>query len=195
MSQFAFPKIHSFPPLYTKQPNTTVLNNQLESWCDIIFNYCQFYRITSLSPSGEPLHSQIENLNFEQLPPLFENKAIERSVAPEFMSTIFQYLIHNKKRAEYIDPKRPELGVLVYWRTLTEWATKIYDYVNSSGQLGTILTIFELTNLEESAFPEELRNIEYNVLVRAIENVLMKQGKAQILMSEDGTQIGGVKIV
>lgn len=76
-----------------------------------------------------------------------------------------------------------------------EWATKIYDYVNSSGQLGTILTIFELTNLDESAYPEELRNIEYNVLVRAIKNVLMKQGKAQILMSEDGTQIGGVKIV
>lgn len=192
---FEFPNIHAFPPLYTKQPNTTVLNNQLDSWCKIILDYCQFYRITSLSAGGEPQHSQIDNLDTGELPPLFANKDIERSVGPEFMSTIFQHLIHVTKRAEYVDPKRPDLGLLVYWRTLPEWAAKIYDYVSSTGQLGTVLTVFELTNLEGSGFPEELRNLEYNVLERAIKTVLMKQGKAQILMAEDGTLIGGVKIV
>ena len=50
-----------------------------------------------------------------------------------------------------------------------------------------------LTKLEET--DPLLRNIDYNLFVRAID-VLMKQGKAQVLKAEDGSsQIGGVKII
>lgn len=193
---FEFPKIHSFPPLFTAQPNATILQNQLNSWCDIILSYCQHYKITSLNINGLILYSQIDNLEIDSLPSLFENKQINRSVNDEFKQTIFKHLIHKLNKAEYVDNKKPELGILIYWNSLIEWSQKIYDFVENSGQLGTILTIYELTKLEDSGLPNDLRNFDYNLLVKVLQKVLVRQGKAQIIMNDDGSnQIGGVKIV
>lgn len=95
----------------------------------------------------------------------------------------------------YIDQKKLDAGVLILWRTLPEWAKLLRDYVDSTGQLGTILTVYELTQLEDSTTSEEFRNIDYNLFVKILQ-LLMKQGKAQILMTEDNSgQIEGVKIV
>lgn len=193
MEPFEFPKIYSFPPLYTKQPNATVLENQLGSWCDIILSYCEYYKITSLSLTGSVMYSQLE-LDVSQLPPIFENKLIERNVNDEFRQDIFRHLIHKLKKAEYIDVKTPESGVLVYWRSLVDWSTMIHDFVEDSGQLGTVLTIYELTKLEDSGLPEDLKNLDYNILIKVLKNIFMKQGKVQILTDENG-EIGGVKIV
>lgn len=194
-ASFEFPKIHSFPPLYTKQPNLTILHNQLESWCEIILSYCQHYKITSLSLLGAILYTQLNNIDINKIPPLFENKKISRIVNDEFKSIIFKHLIHKLGRADYINPKQPENGLLIYWKTLVEWGTHLYDYVERTGQLGSVLTVYELTKLEDLGVDEDLKNLDYNLLVKVLKNVLIKQGRAQILMNEDGTQIGGVKIV
>lgn len=186
---FEFPKIHSFPPFYTKQRNATILENQLDAWASLILQYCEFYKIQSLLAHGSVLSMQ----ETTDLPPLFENKLIERAVLDEFRHEIFNHLIHKLKKAAYVDPKKPET-ILVYWRSLAEWAKVLHDYVDSTGQLGTILTVYELTKLEDTV-SEDLRNLDYNLLVKVLD-VLMKEGKAQILMAEDGSgQIGGVKIV
>lgn len=191
---FEFPKIHSFPPLYTKQPNETILQNQLDSWCSIILSYCEYYKITSLTLTGTVIYSQYEDLT--DLPPIFENKIIERKVGDDFKLDIFKHLIHKLNKAEYTNPKQPQLGIFVYWRSLVEWAGLIHDFAENTGQLGTILTVYELTKLEDSGLPLDLKNMDYNLLVKVLKSVLIKQGKAQILMSEDGSgQIGGVKIV
>lgn len=193
---FSFPKIHSFPPLFTLQPNATIQLNQLNSWCDIILSYCQHYKITSLSINGSILYSQDELLDTNTVPPIFENPTIHRVVNDDFKQHIFKHLIHKLNKAEYIDAKRPELGILIYWRSLTEWSKIIYDFVEGSGQLGTILTVYELTKLEDSGIPLDLKNLDYVLLVKILKNVLIKQGKAQIIMNDDGSdQIGGVKIV
>lgn len=196
MEAFEFPKIHAFPPLYTKQPNMTVLNNQLDSWCNIILSYCEYYKITTLTLTGSVIYSQYEDLDTNELPAIFANKEIDRSANDEFRLAIFRHLIQKLKKAEFITPKQPEQGVLIYWRSLVEWGNLIHDFVESSGQLGTILTVYELTKLEDSGLPEQLKNMDYTLLVRVLKNVLIKQGKAQILMSEDDPdKIGGVKIV
>lgn len=192
---FEFPKIHSFPPLYTKQPNLTILQNQLESWGEIILSYCQHYKITSLSLLGSILHTQLSDVDDNEIPPLFENKNINRAVNDDFKAMIFKHLIHKLHRAEYINPKQPETGILIYWKTLIEWANILHDFVERTGQLGSVLTIYELTKLEDSGVDEDLKDLDYNLLVRILKGVLIKQGRAQILMNEDGTQIGGVKIV
>ncbi|CAK7894045.1 vacuolar protein-sorting-associated protein 25 [[Candida] anglica] len=191
--EFVFPKIHSFPPLYTKQPNATVLNNQLDTWCEILLDYCEHYKISSISNSGKILYSQYDSI--ENIPPIFDNKDINRVVNDEFKSTIFRHLIQKLKRAEYKNPKSPDSGIILYWKSISEWCSVLYGYVERSGQLGSILTVYELTQSSDSGLPDELKNIEYDLLVRVLK-YLVKQGKAQILMADDGTdQIGGVKIV
>lgn len=191
--EFVFPKIHSFPPLYTKQPNATVLNNQLDTWCEILLDYCEHYKISSISNLGKILYSQYDSI--ENIPPIFDNKDINRVVNDEFKSTIFRHLIQKLKRAEYKNPKLPDSGIILYWKSISEWCLVLYGYVERSGQLGSILTVYELTQLSDSGLPDELKNIEYDLLVRVLK-YLVKQGKAQILMADDGTdQIGGVKIV
>lgn len=189
-TMFEFPKIHSFPPFYTKQRNATILENQLDAWCLLILAYCEHYRVYSLLPVGAALSLQDPG----ELPSFFENKEIDRTVLDDFRRTIFNHLIHKLGRAAYVDPKKQDAGILIYWRTLAEWAKILHDHVESTGQLGTILTVYELTRLEDSAVDENLRNIDSNLFKRILE-VLMKQGKAQILPGEEAGEIGGVKIV
>ncbi|KAK6456995.1 vacuolar protein sorting [Scheffersomyces xylosifermentans] len=192
-TEFTFPKIHSFPPLYTKQPNATILSNQLDSWSQIVLQYCEYYKITSMTLHGTPKVSQLD-VNLESLPSLFQNKTINRTVNSDLQTSIFNHLIHKLNKAEYINPKKPDLGIYIYWRTIVEWAQLLYDFVDKSGQLGTVLTLYELTKSEDSGVPESLRNLDEALLIKVLKEVLIKQGKAQLLMTEEG-EIGGVKIV
>ncbi|PSK38252.1 hypothetical protein C7M61_002811 [Candidozyma pseudohaemuli] len=189
---FEFPKLHSFPPFFTKQSNATVLEHQLEAWTSLVLSYCEYHKIYSLLGTGAVLSSQNKDTEF---PPLFENKEVERACLESFKKDILNHIIHKATRASYIDPKKLDAGVLIHWRTLPEWAKLLRDYVDSTGQLGTILTVYELTQLEDSTTSEDFKNIDYNLFVRVLQ-VLMKQGKAQIIMAEDNSgQIEGVKIV
>lgn len=189
---FEFPKIHSFPPFYTKQSNATILENQLNEWSTIVLQYCQYHKIYTLSPQGVVLSRQNDETPLEGL---FENTDIERRVSPDFCRDILHHLIHKAKRAVYINQKKQDAGILILWCTLEEWAELLHSHVEKTGQLGSILTVYELTKLEDSVIHEEFRNIDYTLFVRILE-VLMKQGKAQILKSEDNpAEIGGVKIV
>ncbi|GEQ68040.1 hypothetical protein JCM33374_g1706 [Metschnikowia sp. JCM 33374] len=189
---FQFPKIHSFPPFYTKQSNATILENQLNEWCAVILQYCQYHKIYVLSPQGVVLSRQDDELPLESV---FENKEIDRRVSPEFCRDILNHLIHKVKRGSYINNKKQDAGILVLWRTLEEWAELLHDHIENTGQLGTILTVYELTKSEDSVIHAELRNIDNNLFVKILD-VLMKQGKAQILKSEENpAEIGGVKIV
>jgi ESCRT-II complex subunit VPS25 len=60
--------------------------------------------------------------------------------------------------------------------------------------LGTILTVYELTKNDDSGLPPDLFNLDDALLIKVIKDVLIKSGKAQILMNENN-EIGGVKIV
>ncbi|CAD1809373.1 Vacuolar protein-sorting-associated protein 25 [Candida parapsilosis] len=228
---FEFPKIHSFPPLYTKQPNQTVQQQQIESWCNILLQYCEFYKITSLTIEGAPKHSQLattatttttttssssssSSYSKANIPPLFVNKSINRQVNSEFKNAIINNLIHSK-RGQYINHKKPELGIFVYWRSIVDWGNLLYEYIVNTGQQGSVLTLYELTksdfdDVEEeeekeeegvgsgagtsAGLPRELRNLDEEFLVKIIKDYLIKQGKAQLLMTESN-EIGGVKIV
>lgn len=195
MEPYSFPRHYYFRPLYTKQPNATVYERQLGAWCSIILPFCEHYKITSMSLDGTPLYSQIELLDLNELPNIFENKLIDRVAEDTLRSEVIKYMIKTKK-AELINPKMPDSGVLIYWRTLADWANLLYKFVENTGQLGTIMTVYELTKLDDNGLPANLKNLDYTLLVKILKDVLIKQGKAQILMSEDNPdQIGGVKIV
>ena len=133
--QFEFPKIYSFPPFYTQQPNTTVLNQQLDSWVSIILHYCEYYRITSLSIEGIPKHSQLE-VPLSLLSSIFINKTINRQVNSDFQKLIVKHLIHNKKAEIYELTKSEETTVPQDLHNLDEtFLVKIIkDYLIKQGK-------------------------------------------------------------
>ncbi|SGZ55627.1 CIC11C00000001467 [Sungouiella intermedia] len=186
---FEFPKIYSFPPFYTKQQNATILQNQLDAWTELILQFCQYYNIYSLLCHGNILTQQDPST---EVPPLFQNKQLERAVLDEFLNDIFNHMIHKLARAEYVDPKKRDSGILIYWQTPAEWAKLLYEYVDRTGQLGTVLTVYELTQLDELPQSEPLKGIDSNLFEKVVD-VLVKQGKAQVLRANGG--IEGVKIV
>lgn len=144
-----------------------------------------------LLPQGTVISQQGQ----EDIPALFENKLIERSVSIEFRQAIFNHLIHKLERGTYVNAKQPDAGILVFWRTTEEWARLIYEFVDRTGQLGSVVTVYELTLQDEVGVDDNFRNLDYNILTKVID-LLVKQGKAQVLRSDDGLgRIEGVKIV
>lgn len=85
--------------------------------------------------------------------------------------------------------------------SIVDWGNLLYEYIVNTGQQGTVLTLYELTKSDDndddvgsSGLPQELRNLDEELLVKIIKDYLIKQGKAQLLMTESN-EIGGVKIV
>lgn len=71
----------------------------------------------------------------------------------------------------------------------------LYEQIEKTGQTNSVLTVYELTQLDELAAGAEFRNMDYNMLARIVE-VLVRQGKAQVLRSDDGLgRIEGVKML
>lgn len=102
------------------------------------------------------------------------------------------------------DPPRQTRSVILCWMTVDKWAETLYDWVggllpwlllgadiprqvNSTGQLSTILTHYEIQNPAVSSSP--MADIPLPLLLRAIQ-VLVKSGRAQQI---EGSEDGGVR--
>lgn len=142
--QFAFPPIHSFPPFYTLQPNPQSRAQQLVQWRKLILDYCRQHRIFTLAVSGQD----------DTHKALFGNTQIQRSLTPESIRQVLADLVAHKQ-AQWQDlpasastsAAAAGLGatkVTVYWKSPQEWADTIYEWVTSTGQNKSIMTMFEL---------------------------------------------------
>lgn len=82
--------------------------------------------------------------------------------------------------------------VWLYWKRPEEWASTIYDWINETGQTGSIMTFYELTQ-GDMAHTTEFHELPEPILRKALD-VLARQGKAQVFQGagEDGD---GVKFV
>ena len=109
----------------------------------------------------------------------------------------------SKNLAVYEPPKQTK-SVLLYWRSLDEWAEVLHDWVshffaamrlcneileqlsflqaNSIGQLNTIMTLYEII---EPRVPSPMSGIPMTILRRAI-TILTKTNRAQIIAVSDG---------
>ena len=78
----------------------------------------------------------------------------------------------------------------VYWRSLSDWAQAAYAYAESTAQLNTPLTYYELVQGEYSHL-SELHEMPVELLKLAV-SLLVKQNKAVIIKTSQGE---GVKFV
>ncbi|CAG8876323.1 unnamed protein product [Penicillium nalgiovense] len=70
----------------------------------------------------------------------------------------------------------------IWWRRPEEWADVLVDWVEGTGQKGSVLTVYELIH-GEGAMSQEFHGMDTDVMLRSL-NVLVKRGRAQIFGGE-----------
>lgn len=204
MSFTELPKIYDFPPLYTKQPNALVFNKQLETWSNIILQYCQANKIFRMND---------QRLRMD----LFDNKKINRSVSLDLEKKIWDHVFQAQSRIVYLkeDPstsasscrkiqidknpiKKAEYGI-VLWKSIEDWGSIVLNYmVNSANGSNSIFTLYELEN---QSYNELFHNIDHELLKYVVQEELCKNRKRVVLMYEEDPEedqygeLVGIKLV
>jgi ESCRT-II complex subunit VPS25 len=175
---------YDFPPFFTMQPNEKTRFKQVDTWCDLVLDYCKQNRIFELDV--------VEAQNTE----LFSNKKIDRKLNIEFICLVIDEL-RKLHKAEWIDnvsdakqkQQKPPRKCLVLWHTIDEWSKLIYDYVCKSTLQNTVCTFYELVE------SDDVRNEEFFkinlVLFKKALGLLQIQHKAEVFIIDDGSE--GVK--
>lgn len=83
-------------------------------------------------------------------------------------------------------------AILVYWRRPSEWATLISDWVDSTGQNGSVLTLYELVE-SDAVQNQEFRGL-HPAILKEVVDVLVGRQKAAVM--RDGTGlVAGIKVM
>ncbi|KAK3303454.1 ESCRT-II complex subunit [Chaetomium strumarium] len=132
---------------------------------------------------------------------LFYNQRIDRRLSLADIREVIDFL-RNDGRAEYVtgdgnsgSSSSAAIGgaggaeggggdiVWIYWRTPEEWASLVEGWVDSTGQKGSVLTLYELVE-GDGTRGTEFHGLDQQLLLKAL-NVLVKRGKAQVFGQED----------
>lgn len=173
---------YDFPPFFTLQPNENTRLKQLQSWCELVLNYCKHNRIFRL------------NIIDYQSSELFQNKKIDRKLSIEFIQQIIEEL-KKSCRAEWVietPSKKQQIqtnNCIILWNTLDEWAKLIYDEVNNRGLQNTVCTYYEL--IESDEYSKSVIFKLDTLIMRKALGILQKQGKAEIIKLDEYNE--GVK--
>ena len=128
---FIFPAIHSFPPFYTLQPNTTTREAQLRHWSKLIQSYCRHYRLFKLSISDQ-LDSE-----------LFSHRTLRKSLNAADVRRVLEFMRDEEHAAQPMttagggggsgSSTAGNNGVWwIWWRKPEEWANLLEVWVRFS---------------------------------------------------------------
>ncbi|GAA5896881.1 ESCRT-II subunit protein VPS25 [Sporobolomyces salmoneus] len=194
-TSYLFPSLYSFPPFFTRQPNLSVWSHQRSQWIRLILSHCRHTK-TSLLYLSETAINENE---------LWSNEKIGRSLNRENVLEVLKFMAGstNPPQVEFLKSWTTGTGgtkgggateseaCYVYWKTPSEWAETIYGWIKETGQIGSILTFYELIESDDSLdfyrLPEGL--------LRKVLEILQRQGKCQVLRGTLGEDGDGVKFV
>ncbi|KAJ2161228.1 Vacuolar protein-sorting-associated protein 25 [Coemansia sp. RSA 552] len=172
---FQFPEIHNFPPFFTRQPNEDTWKEQRRLWCDLVLAYCRHYRLFRLSLAEAVAE------------PPFTNRRIHRSLRVDTLREIVDELV-KQGNAAWTGQKGAQDTCMVFWRKPETWAGMIHQWASDRGLCNTVLTVFELTNGDDTA-DQEFHGLDPATLRRALEE-LQSQGKAQLFVGSSDDDAG-----
>ena len=177
-STFIWPKIYSFPPFFTPQPNALTRASQLARWSALVQSYCRHSRTYTLT--------LVEALDT----PLFHNSKLKKRLSAKDAKDLIDYMASEEgdARAEWLGPDRT--SAWIFWRKPEEWAALIASWVDETGQKGSVLTLYELIE-SEATEQQEFHGMDMDVMRKSL-NTLAKKGKAQVFGEADQQ---GVKII
>ncbi|KAJ9606854.1 hypothetical protein H2200_008864 [Cladophialophora chaetospira] len=166
-----FKKSYNYPPFFSIQPVALTQQAQLKKWSLFIQRYCRHYGIYKLSI--------IEALDS----PLFYNKALNKRLTLKDAKAVIDYMATKEgdDRAEWLGPEKS--AAWFWWRKPEEWAALIANWIEKTGQKGTVLTLYELTQ-GEATDKQEFYGLDGEVLQKSL-STLVKKGKAQVFGTED----------
>lgn len=72
----------------------------------------------------------------------------------------------------------------IYWRRPEEWAVAIEEWVDRTGQRGTVLTLYEIVE-GDGSLREEFAGMDMELLQKSLA-VSVKRGKAQVFGNDGG---------
>jgi ESCRT-II complex subunit VPS25 len=143
---FPFPPTYNFPPFFTPQPNTTTRHSQLEKWSSLIQSWCRHHRQYRLS-----LIDAVET-------PLFHNAALRKRLDLREARAVVDWMAKSEeeggggRRAEWISDAggsstsngAGQAVAWIWWRRPEEWADVLVEWIEGTGQRGSVLTVYEL---------------------------------------------------
>ncbi|KAF8440147.1 ESCRT-II complex subunit-domain-containing protein [Terfezia claveryi] len=173
-----FPPQYSYPPFFTRQPNSTTWASQRLIWATFILQYCRARKLWKAQLS-EVLESE-----------LFWNRALGRRLKPadaveilSWMSTEGQIEWETTATTTTTATATDKSAFYIYWRRVDEWANIIYDWIDSTGQKNAVLTLYEISEGDLSV-SQEFHGMDPHLVRKSLE-ILMKRGVAQIFSIND----------
>ncbi|KAF0990482.1 hypothetical protein HZS_5375, partial [Henneguya salminicola] len=155
---------YNFCPFFTIQPNLETRLKQLKLWCDLVINYCKFNNISSFS---------VQEISKTSL---FNNAALKRSLNTEGIMLVLEELA----RSGNLEWKSNKKQCLLYFQSIDTIGKYILDWVNATGNNGTVFTISEIKQIEHASF--DFEHLDEEILMKCFK-YLEKNEKAVIFTS------------
>jgi len=111
---------------------------------------------------------------------LFRNATIGRQLKLKDAMEVLEGMVA-EGGAEWADKEKTT--VVVLWRRHEEWGNVIYDWIDATGQKGSVLTLYEIAHGDLTT-GQEFHGMEETVLKKAL-GVLVKRGSAQMFGTGD----------
>ncbi|XP_013100275.1 vacuolar protein-sorting-associated protein 25 [Stomoxys calcitrans] len=172
MTDFQWPWEYTFPPFFTLQPHEETRQQQLNVWSDLFLKYLKHLNKFTVN---------IYDSSF----PLYNNETLKRKLSPNMILQILENL-RKTGHARPFDKKQTEWQV--YWFTLDEYGNMIYDWIQETGQVNTVCTLYEIAHGDLTE-ERDFHKIDDDVLLNVLRN-LEDKGRCE-LIEMDGSY--GVK--
>ncbi|KAJ8913702.1 hypothetical protein NQ315_007419 [Exocentrus adspersus] len=163
-----WPWQYSFPPFFTLQPHPETRSKQVTAWKSLILTYCQKTK------------TYVIDVREASQFPVFNNAAINRKLEH---SVIVSILCELQKHGNAAPLDKAKNRWEIYWHTLEEWASMVYEFVSNRGMQNTVVTLYELAHGEDTR-EEEFHGIQQEVFVKAL-RVLERERKCEVIMDDD----------
>jgi len=173
ISGFLLPSVHSAPPFFTEQPNAATQTIFTDQWTRLLLAYARHRGLFVLRIED----AEVSGGEWDEV---LRNPRINRRLKPGHLAHILGVMV-SKNLAVY-EPAKQTRAVLLYWRLPEEWAEVLHEWATSTGQLNTILTLYEIANPPVSSV---LSGIPESLLRNAIA-ILAKSSRAQLISISDG---------
>jgi len=92
----------------------------------------------------------------------------------------------NQGYGEWLEIQK--IRCIIFWKKPSEWAELIYKWVNDSGLIGRVCTVYELREGDDTA-STEFHGMDQIVLLKILK-VLETQGKAQVFSGNESQDYG-----
>lgn len=173
------PPIFSFPPFFTRQRNQETERQRKDDWVKWIVQWAQANQKTELI-----VEEQLKN----DVNSVFCNADIRRSLSLEDAIDVLDFMA-SKGNGEWVGPGKTRF--LILYKSLAEWSQLLYAWVDRTGQMGNVFTLYELLEGEETR-GEEFHGMDRELFKKVLKR-MEEENRAKIFSATDPTKLG-VKI-